>query len=62
MHPVAGNTAIAHAGERKSVLTLGDRNQVARLCDFWGAKRLWTHELEARLKGKLGLIVHSLGD
>lgn len=40
--------------------TAGDKNQVTALHDF-GAKSLWTYELEALLlDGKLDLIVHSL--
>lgn len=40
--------------------TAGDKNQVTALHDF-GAKALWTYELEALLlEGKLDLIVHSL--
>ncbi|KAI9766313.1 MAG: porphobilinogen deaminase [Geoglossum simile] len=42
--------------------TMGDKNQVTPLHNF-GAKSLWTHELEAGLmEGKLDLIVHSLKD
>ncbi|KAH0544341.1 hypothetical protein FGG08_001482 [Glutinoglossum americanum] len=42
--------------------TMGDKNQVTPLHDF-GAKSLWTHELEAGLVGgELDLIVHSLKD
>lgn len=40
--------------------TMGDKNQVTALHDF-GAKALWTHELEALLEsGELDMIVHSL--
>jgi hydroxymethylbilane synthase len=40
--------------------TMGDKNQVTPLHDF-GAKSLWTHELEAQLlDGQLDMIVHSL--
>ncbi|KAI9883356.1 MAG: hypothetical protein M1823_004868 [Watsoniomyces obsoletus] len=42
--------------------TAGDKNQSTALHDF-GAKSLWTYELEALLlEGKLDLIVHSLKD
>lgn len=42
--------------------TMGDKNQVTPLHNF-GAKALWTHELEAGLlEGRLDLIVHSLKD
>ncbi|KAI9861186.1 MAG: porphobilinogen deaminase [Vezdaea acicularis] len=42
--------------------TMGDKNQVTPLHDF-GAKSLWTYELEGLLiEGKLDLIVHSLKD
>ncbi len=42
--------------------TMGDENQATPLHDF-GAKALWTHELEAGLlEGRLDLIVHSLKD
>ena len=40
--------------------TMGDKNQITALHEF-GAKSLWTHELEALLiGGQLDLIVHSL--
>lgn len=40
--------------------TMGDKNLVTALHSF-GAKNLWTHELESGLvKGELDLIVHSL--
>ena len=40
--------------------TMGDKNQITPLHDF-GAKSLWTHELEAQLlDGQLDMIVHSL--
>jgi hydroxymethylbilane synthase len=46
--------------EVHAMSTMGDKNQVTPLHDF-GAKSLWTHELEAGLvEGKLDLIVHSL--
>lgn len=46
--------------EVHAMATMGDKNQVTALHDF-GAKSLWTHELEASLlKGELHLIVHSL--
>lgn len=42
--------------------TMGDKNQVTALHDF-GAKSLWTHELEAQLlDGTLDLVVHCLKD
>lgn len=41
---------------------MGDKNQTTALHEF-GAKSLWTHELEAQLlEGKLDLIVHCLKD
>ncbi|KAH8811975.1 porphobilinogen deaminase, dipyromethane cofactor binding domain-containing protein [Xylogone sp. PMI_703] len=55
----------AHPGiklEIHAMSTMGDKNQVTALHDF-GAKSLWTHELEAQLLDKrLDLIVHSLKD
>ena len=46
--------------EVHAMSTMGDKNQVTSLHAF-GAKSLWTHELEAELiEGKLDLIVHSL--
>lgn len=40
--------------------TMGDKNQTTPLHNF-GAKNLWTHELEAGLvDGSLDLVVHSL--
>lgn len=46
--------------EVHAMSTAGDKNQVTALHDF-GAKSLWTYELEALLlDGKLDLIVHSL--
>ncbi|KAI9790316.1 MAG: porphobilinogen deaminase [Piccolia ochrophora] len=48
--------------EIHSMSTMGDKNQITPLHDF-GAKSLWTHELEALLlEGKLHMIVHSLKD
>lgn len=48
--------------EIHAMSTMGDKNQVTALHDF-GAKSLWTHELEAGLmEKKLDLIVHSLKD
>ncbi|KAL2357607.1 porphobilinogen deaminase, dipyromethane cofactor binding domain-containing protein [Cryomyces antarcticus] len=48
--------------EIHAMSTMGDKNQVTPLHDF-GAKALWTHELEALLlEGKLDLVVHSLKD
>jgi hydroxymethylbilane synthase len=46
--------------EIHAMATMGDKNQVTALHEF-GAKSLWTHELEAQLiEGKLDLIVHCL--
>lgn len=43
-----------------AMATMGDKNQTTALHEF-GAKSLWTHELEALLaKGELDMIVHSL--
>ena len=48
------------AYEVHAMSTAGDKNQVTALHDF-GAKSLWTYELEALLlAGELDLIVHSL--
>lgn len=48
--------------EVHAMSTMGDKNQVTPLHDF-GAKSLWTHELEAGLlEGRLDLIVHCLKD
>jgi hydroxymethylbilane synthase len=48
--------------EIHAMSTMGDKNQVTALHEF-GAKSLWTHELEAQLlEGKLDLIVHCLKD
>lgn len=48
--------------EIHAMSTMGDKNQVTALHDF-GAKSLWTHELEAGLlEGRLDLIVHCLKD
>ncbi|KAE8444054.1 hypothetical protein EG329_000922 [Mollisiaceae sp. DMI_Dod_QoI] len=48
--------------EIHAMSTMGDKNQTTALHDF-GAKALWTHELEAQLlEGKLDLIVHCLKD
>ncbi|KAH7063612.1 porphobilinogen deaminase, dipyromethane cofactor binding domain-containing protein [Macrophomina phaseolina] len=45
-----------------AMATMGDKNQTTALHEF-GAKSLWTHELEAMLaKGELDLIVHCLKD
>lgn len=42
--------------------TMGDKNQTTALHEF-GAKSLWTHELEGQLlDGRLDLIVHCLKD
>ncbi|RFU31636.1 hypothetical protein B7463_g4682, partial [Scytalidium lignicola] len=55
----------AHPGlkvEIHAMSTMGDKNQATALHDF-GAKSLWTHELEAQLLDKrLDIIVHSLKD
>ncbi|KAI9815869.1 MAG: porphobilinogen deaminase [Phylliscum demangeonii] len=46
----------------EAMSTAGDKNQVTALHDF-GAKSLWTYELEALLlSGQVDLIVHSLKD
>ncbi|TKA72517.1 hypothetical protein B0A49_02467 [Cryomyces minteri] len=48
--------------EIHAMSTMGDKDQVTPLHDF-GAKALWTHELEALLlEGKLDLVVHCLKD
>jgi hydroxymethylbilane synthase len=48
--------------EVHAMSTMGDKNQVTALHDF-GAKSLWTHELEAGLlEGRLDIIVHCLKD
>jgi hydroxymethylbilane synthase len=48
--------------EIHAMSTMGDKNQVTALHEF-GAKSLWTHELEAQLlEGKLDIIVHCLKD
>lgn len=48
--------------EIHAMSTMGDKNQVTALHEF-GAKSLWTHELEAHLlEGKLDFIVHCLKD
>ena len=48
--------------EIHAMSTMGDKNQTTALHEF-GAKSLWTHELEAQLlDGKLDLIVHCLKD
>ncbi|OJD29420.1 porphobilinogen deaminase [Diplodia corticola] len=45
-----------------AMATMGDKNQTTALHNF-GAKALWTHELEALLaKGELDMIVHCLKD
>lgn len=52
----------AMAYEIHAMKTAGDKNQTTALHDF-GAKSLWTYELEALLlEGKIDLIVHSLKD
>ena len=49
------HTYIIHA-----ISTMGDKNQVTALHDF-GAKSLWTYELEAMLlQGEVDAIVHCL--
>ncbi|TVY53242.1 Porphobilinogen deaminase [Lachnellula cervina] len=48
--------------EIHAMATMGDKNQVTALHEF-GAKSLWTHELEAQLlDGTLDIIVHCLKD
>jgi hydroxymethylbilane synthase len=48
--------------EIHAMSTMGDKNQLTALHEF-GAKSLWTHELEAQLlDGRLDLIVHCLKD
>jgi hydroxymethylbilane synthase len=48
--------------EVHAMSTMGDKNQITALHNF-GAKSLWTHELEAGLlEGRLDIIVHSLKD
>jgi hydroxymethylbilane synthase len=48
--------------EIHAMATMGDKNQVTPLHDF-GAKSLWTHELEAQLlDGSLDIVVHCLKD
>lgn len=48
--------------EISAMATMGDKNQVTPLHNF-GAKALWTHELEAGLvDGSLDIIVHCLKD
>ena len=48
--------------EIHAMSTMGDKNQTTALHDF-GAKSLWTHELEAQLlDGRLDLVVHCLKD
>ena len=48
--------------EIHAMATMGDKNQTTALSEF-GAKSLWTHELEAQLlEGKLDIIVHCLKD
>lgn len=48
--------------EIHAMSTMGDKNQTTALHDF-GAKSLWTHELEAQLlDGTLDFIVHCLKD
>jgi hydroxymethylbilane synthase len=50
------------AYEIHAMATMGDKNQTTALHEF-GAKSLWTHELEAQLlSGELDLIVHCLKD
>ena len=46
--------------EIHAMATMGDKNQTTALHEF-GAKALWTHELEALLEsGDLDMVVHSL--
>lgn len=48
--------------EIHAMATMGDKNQVIALNEF-GAKSLWTYELENKLlEGKLDIIVHCLKD
>ncbi|TVY85875.1 Porphobilinogen deaminase, partial [Lachnellula willkommii] len=48
--------------EIHAMATMGDKNQVTALHEF-GAKSLWTHELEAQLlDGTLDIVVHCLKD
>jgi hydroxymethylbilane synthase len=48
--------------EIHAMSTMGDKNQVTALHEF-GAKSLWTHELEAQLlDGRLDIVVHCLKD
>ncbi|TVY42882.1 Porphobilinogen deaminase [Lachnellula occidentalis] len=48
--------------EIHAMATMGDKNQTTALHEF-GAKSLWTHELEAQLlDGTLDIIVHCLKD
>lgn len=48
--------------EIHAMSTMGDKNQTTALHEF-GAKSLWTHELEGQLlDGRLDLIVHCLKD
>lgn len=48
--------------EIHAMATMGDKNQTTALHDF-GAKSLWTHELEAQLlDGTLDIVVHCLKD
>ncbi|EPE27050.1 Periplasmic binding protein-like II [Glarea lozoyensis ATCC 20868] len=48
--------------EIHAMATMGDKNQTTALHDF-GAKSLWTHELEAQLlDGSLDIVVHCLKD
>ncbi|CAL3966447.1 unnamed protein product [Diplocarpon coronariae] len=50
------------AFEIHAMSTMGDKNQTTALHEF-GAKSLWTHELEAQLlDGRLDFIVHCLKD
>lgn len=52
-----GNEYVVHA-----ISTIGDKNQITALHDF-GAKSLWTHELEAMLvKHEVDFIIHCLKD
>ncbi|KAH8599749.1 porphobilinogen deaminase, dipyromethane cofactor binding domain-containing protein [Bisporella sp. PMI_857] len=48
--------------EIHAMATMGDKNQTTALHEF-GAKSLWTHELEAQLlDGRLDIVVHCLKD
>lgn len=53
-------SAPQHDYEIQAISTMGDKNQVTALHDF-GAKSLWTHELEEMLlNNEVDFIVHCL--